>query len=100
LLLLSLPRPTVHWPDASPPRRPRACRPCGTIQGWSVNLKSEKGLALVKKMVKHADVFAENFAPGAIERLGLGYDVVSAINPGIIYAQVKGFGHGSPYENG
>jgi crotonobetainyl-CoA:carnitine CoA-transferase CaiB-like acyl-CoA transferase len=66
----------------------------------TVNLKSERGLALVKEMVKQADVFAENFAPGAVERLGLGYDVVSAINPGIIYAQVKGFGTGSPYEKG
>src|SRR5712664_3629962 len=66
----------------------------------TVNLKSERGLALVKEMVKKADVFTENFAPGAVERLGLGYDVVSAINPGIIYAQVKGFGAGSPYENG
>ena len=66
----------------------------------TVNLKSERGLALVKEMVKQADVFAENFAPGAVERLGLGYDVVSAINPGIIYAQVKGFGDGSPYEKG
>ena len=37
---------------------------------------------------------------GAVERLGLGYDVVSAINPSIIYAQVKGFGDGSPYEKG
>jgi formyl-CoA transferase len=51
-------------------------------------------------MVKKADVFTENFAPGAVERLGLGYDVVSAINPSIIYAQVKGFGDGSPYEKG
>src|SRR5258708_3519185 len=66
----------------------------------TVNLKSDRGLALVKDMVKKADVFAENFAPGAVERLGLGYDVVSAINPRIIYAQVKGFGDGSPYENG
>jgi crotonobetainyl-CoA:carnitine CoA-transferase CaiB-like acyl-CoA transferase len=66
----------------------------------TVNLKSERGLALVKEMVKKADVFTENFAPGAVERLGLGYDVVSAINPGIIYAQVKGFGDGSPYEKG
>ncbi len=66
----------------------------------TVNLKEERGLALVKEMVKQADVFAENFAPGAVERLGLGYDVVSAINPGIIYAQVKGFGDGSPYEKG
>ncbi len=66
----------------------------------TVNLKSERGLALVKEMVKHADVFIENFAHGAIERLGLGHDVVSAINPKIIYAQIKGFGDGSPYENG
>ena len=66
----------------------------------TVNLKSERGLALVKDMAKHADVFTENFGPGVIERLGLGYDVISAINPRIIYAQVKGFGAGSPYENG
>jgi crotonobetainyl-CoA:carnitine CoA-transferase CaiB-like acyl-CoA transferase len=66
----------------------------------TVNLKSERGLALVKDMAKKADVFAENFSPGAIERLGLGYDVVSALNPSIIYAQVKGFGTGSPYEKG
>ncbi len=66
----------------------------------TVNLKSDRGLALVKEMAKQADVFTENFAPGAVERLGLGYDVVSAINPRIIYAQVKGFGTGSPFENG
>ena len=64
----------------------------------TVNLKSPKGLELVKDMLRKADVCVENFAPGAIERLGLGYDVVKAINPGIIYAQVKGFGEGSPYE--
>jgi formyl-CoA transferase len=64
----------------------------------TVNLKSPKGLDLVKDMLRKADVCVENFAPGAIERLGLGYDVVKAINPGIIYAQVKGFGEGSPYE--
>jgi crotonobetainyl-CoA:carnitine CoA-transferase CaiB-like acyl-CoA transferase len=66
----------------------------------TVNLKEARGLALVKEMVKKADVFTENFAPGAVERLGLGYEVVSAIKPDIIYAQVKGFGAGSPYENG
>ena len=64
----------------------------------TVNLKSPKGLALVKDMLRQADVCIENFAPGAIERLGLGYDVVRELNPGIIYAQVKGFGEGSPYE--
>src|SRR6202051_5226956 len=64
----------------------------------TVDLKSPHGLNLVKEMLKKADVTVENFAPGAIERLGLGYDVVKALNPGIIYAQVKGFGEGSPYE--
>ena len=66
----------------------------------TVNLKSDRGLALVKEMVKKADVFTENFAPGAVERLGLGYDVVSAINPSIIYAQVKGFGDRQPVREG
>ena len=64
----------------------------------TVDLKSPKGVELVKEMVKKADVFAENLAPGTIERLGLGYDVLKQINPGIIYCQVKGFGEGSPYE--
>src|SRR2546426_5479020 len=65
----------------------------------TVNLKSERGLELVKNMAKRADVMVENFAPGAIERLGLGYNAVRAINPSIVYAQVKGFGTGGPYEN-
>ena len=64
----------------------------------TVNLKSPHGLDLVKDMIREADVMIENFAPGAIERLGLSYDEVKAINPGIIYAQVKGFGEGSPFE--
>ena len=65
----------------------------------TVNLKSPRGLEVVKDLARKADVFMENFAPGAIERLGLGYDVLSKLNPGIIYGQVKGFGEGSPYEN-
>jgi formyl-CoA transferase len=65
----------------------------------TVNLKSARGLQIVKDLAKKADVFMENFAPGAIERLGLGYNVLSELNPGIIYGQVKGFGEGTPYEN-
>ena len=64
----------------------------------TVNLKDPRGLQLVKDLAKQADVMVENFAPGAIERLGLGYDVIKAINPSIIFCQVKGFGEGSPYE--
>jgi crotonobetainyl-CoA:carnitine CoA-transferase CaiB-like acyl-CoA transferase len=66
----------------------------------AVDLKSPRGLALVRDLARRADVFIENFAPGAVERLGLGYDAVREINPAIIYAQVKGFGTGSPYERG
>jgi formyl-CoA transferase len=65
----------------------------------TVNLKSPRGIALVKEMAAKADVFIENMAPGTIEKLGLGYDVLSQINPRLIYAQVKGFGEGSPYEH-
>jgi len=64
----------------------------------TVNLKSPRGLEIVKELLKKADVTIENMAPGTIERLGLGYDEVKKINPGIIYCQVKGFGTGSPFE--
>src|SRR5215211_5873356 len=66
----------------------------------AINLKSPKGLELVKDMIKQADIVAENMAPGTIERLGLGYDEVKKINPRIIYCQVKGFASGSPHEKG
>jgi len=66
----------------------------------AINLKAPRGLAIVKDLLKKADVTAENMAPGTIERLGLGYDEVKKLNPGIIYCQIKGFGAGSKYENG
>ena len=66
----------------------------------AINLKEPKGLALVKDMIKQADIVAENMAPGTIERLGLSYDEVKKINPRIIYCQVKGFASGSPHEKG
>ncbi len=64
----------------------------------TVNLKDQQGLQLVKDLAAKADVLVENFAPGAIERLGLGAEVIRALNPSIIYCQVKGFGEGSPFE--
>ena len=66
----------------------------------TLNLKSPKGLEIVKEMLKKADIMAENMAPGTIERLGLDYELVKKINPRIIYCQVKGFGTGSPHEKG
>lgn len=64
----------------------------------TIDLKSARGVELIKDLIREADVFIENLAPGAIERLGLGYDVAKAINPKIVYAQIKGFGEGSPHE--
>jgi len=63
----------------------------------TLNLKSSKGVALLKQLVPHFDVLIENYGPGAIQDLGLGYDVISQINPRLIYAQVKGFGTYGPY---
>jgi formyl-CoA transferase len=65
----------------------------------AIDLKSGVGKNLILKLARKADVFVENFAPGAIERLGLGYPLLAEINPGLIYAQVKGFGEGSPFES-
>jgi formyl-CoA transferase len=65
----------------------------------TVDLKSPEGIEIVKKLVAQADVFIENMAPGTIERLGLGYEVMRPLNPKLIYAQVKGFGEGTPYQN-
>src|SRR5262245_50845921 len=66
----------------------------------AINLKAPRGLAIVKEMLKKADVTVENMAPGTIERLGLGYDEVRKLNPRIIYCSVQGFGAGSKYEKG
>jgi crotonobetainyl-CoA:carnitine CoA-transferase CaiB-like acyl-CoA transferase len=63
----------------------------------SINLKTEKGHAIFKELVKRCDVVIQNFLPGVMERLGLGYDVLREINPKIIYAALSGFGQYGPY---
>jgi CoA:oxalate CoA-transferase len=63
----------------------------------TLNLKSEKGKEIIKEMVKKVDVLVENFKPGTMEKLGLGYDVLKEINPSLIYAASSGFGHYGPY---
>ncbi|MFH1005966.1 MAG: CoA transferase [Candidatus Latescibacterota bacterium] len=63
----------------------------------TLNLRDERGKEMLRQMIPKADIFVENFAPGTIERLGFSYEQVSAINPRIIYVQVKGYGTGSPY---
>ena len=63
----------------------------------AIDIKTEEGLTAVKKLIATADVFTENFRPGAMEKMGLGYEAVKAIKPDIIYSSMKGFLPG-PYE--
>ncbi|MBD9589891.1 CoA transferase [Pseudomonas sp. PDM03] len=67
-------------------------------KSFAVDLKSAEGIAAVKKLIATADVVTENFRPGTMEKLGLGYADVKAIKPDIIYSSMKGFLPG-PYEH-
>ena len=63
----------------------------------ALDLKTPEGIEFAKKLIQDADVVTENFRPGGIDALGLGYDVLKADNPGLIYCSLKGFLSG-PYE--
>lgn len=63
-----------------------------------VDMKTDAGMQLVMRLIESADVLIENFRPGAMEKLGLGYEQLKAFNPGLIYCSLKGFLSG-PYEN-
>ena len=60
-------------------------------------LETPEGRDVLLRMAPHYDVFVENYAPGVVEKLGIGYDELRNANPGIIYARVKGFGLSGPY---
>lgn len=63
----------------------------------TLNLKSEEGKKVFWDLIKKCDVVVENFRPGTMEKLGLGYDEIKKVNPQIIYAAASGFGHSGPY---
>lgn len=66
-------------------------------RGVVIDLKTEEGAEILRRLVAKADVLTENFRPGVLDRLGLGYDDLKAINPGLIYASISGFGRTGPY---
>src|SRR6476646_2659925 len=63
----------------------------------TLNLKTEEGKELFRQVIAKSDVLVENFGPGALDRLGLGYKELSKLNPRLIYATIKGFGTYGPY---
>lgn len=77
---------SVHWATISRNKK-----------SVGLNLRTEKGQQILKDLVREADVVLENFKPGTMEKWGLGYDVLSKINPGIIMTRVSGYGQTGPY---
>lgn len=65
----------------------------------AIDLATTDGRDLLLRLAPQFDVFVENYGPGVVEKLDIGYDVVSEVNPGVIYASVKGFGLSGPYAN-
>ena len=66
-------------------------------KGIALNLKEKDGIEIFKRMVKHSDVVLENFRKGTLDKLGIGYDVISKINPKIILCEISGYGRTGPY---
>ena len=68
-------------------------------KGLALDLKSKEGVEIFKTLVKYSDVVIENFRKGTLERLGIGYDVMSKINPKIILCEISGYGRTGPYSD-
>lgn len=66
-------------------------------RGITLNLKTQEGKDILKSLVKEVDILLENYRPGVMDKLGLGYDVLKEINPGLIYGALSGFGSYGPY---
>jgi crotonobetainyl-CoA:carnitine CoA-transferase CaiB-like acyl-CoA transferase len=63
----------------------------------AVNLRTPEGQEVIRKLASHCDIVVENFRPGALERWGIGYEHLSAINPGIVMIRISGYGQTGPY---
>jgi crotonobetainyl-CoA:carnitine CoA-transferase CaiB-like acyl-CoA transferase len=67
-------------------------------RGIAVNLKTEEGIGILKRLLKNADVFLEGFRPGYLQSKGLGYEDISKMNPRLVYCSITGFGQDSKFK--
>jgi formyl-CoA transferase len=99
----------IEAPEGGDPLRTWRKLHDGTSLWWSVqsrnkksvtvNLKAEAGQDIVRRLAREADIVVENFRPGALEKWGLGYDRLSADNPGLIMVRLSGYGQSGPYRD-
>ena len=99
----------VESPDGGDPLRKWRKLYEGTSLWWFVqarnkrsltlNLKHESGREVLKKLLAEADILIENFRPGVLEKLGLGWDVIHALNPKLVMVRLSGFGQSGPYKD-
>lgn len=68
-------------------------------RAMTLNLKNERGVEVFKKLVATADVVIESFRPGVLDKLGVGYDTLSEINPRLVYCAITGYGQDGPYRD-
>lgn len=68
-------------------------------QSVTLNLKTPEGIDIARRLIAGADIVVENFRPGVMEKLGLGWDVLSADNPGLVMVRLSGFGQTGPYRD-
>jgi crotonobetainyl-CoA:carnitine CoA-transferase CaiB-like acyl-CoA transferase len=66
-------------------------------RGMTLNLKSQEGVTILKRLVERADVLVENYRPDVKDKLGIGYETMAAVNPRLIYASISGYGEDGPY---
>jgi crotonobetainyl-CoA:carnitine CoA-transferase CaiB-like acyl-CoA transferase len=100
----------IELPDEGDPlRRFGAPTECGDTYVWlsearnkksvTLDLRAKEGAALFRELVRHSDVVLENFRPGTLEKWGLGFDALSAVNPKLIMLRVSGYGQDGPNRN-
>jgi crotonobetainyl-CoA:carnitine CoA-transferase CaiB-like acyl-CoA transferase len=68
-------------------------------KSMKLNLKTDRGKAIFMQLARKSNIILEGFRPGVVDRLGIGYDAVRKVNPGIIYCSISGFGQDGPYRN-